>query len=61
MTVRVEKLQAPAPSLVTLAVLGLIAGATAVLRRWWQRPTTMAMSEDWLNDYARFNSQRGWD
>jgi hypothetical protein len=59
MTVRVEKLQAPAPSLFTLAVLGLLSTSTAVLLRWWQRPTTMVMSEDWLNDRARFDSKRG--
>jgi len=27
-----------------MAVLGLISSATAVLLRWWQRPTTMVMS-----------------
>jgi hypothetical protein len=42
-------------------VLGLVSGATAVLLRWWQQPTAMVMSEDWLNDRARFDSQRGWD
>jgi hypothetical protein len=61
MTVRVEKLQAPVPSFVTLAVLGLLSSATALIVRWWQRPTPLVMSEDWLNDYARFDSQRRWD
>jgi antibiotic biosynthesis monooxygenase (ABM) superfamily enzyme len=61
MAVRVEKLQAPVPSFLTLAVLGLVSGATAVLLRWWQQPTAMVMSEDWLTDRARFDSQRGWD
>jgi hypothetical protein len=61
MAVRVEKLQAPVPSFLTLAVLGLISGATGVLLRWWQQPTTMVMSEDWLNDRARSDSHRGSD
>ncbi|HZM96390.1 MAG TPA: hypothetical protein VFB92_23365 [Vicinamibacterales bacterium] len=61
MTVRVEKLQAPVPSLLTLAVLGLVSSATAVLLRWWQRPATMVMSEDWLNDHNRVDSHRGSD
>ncbi len=59
MTVRVEKLQAPTPSLFALAVLGLLSTTTAVFVRWWQQPTTMVMSEDWLNDQARFDSKRG--
>jgi antibiotic biosynthesis monooxygenase (ABM) superfamily enzyme len=61
MTVRVEKLQAPVPSLFTLAVLGLLSTTTAVLLRWWQRPTTMVMSEDWLYDRARSESKQGWN
>jgi hypothetical protein len=61
MTVRVEKLQAPVPSLLTLTVLGLISSATAVLLRWWQQPTAMVMSEDWLNEHARVDSYRGRD
>ena len=61
MTVRVEKLQFPVPSFLTLAVLGLISSTTAVLFRLWQRPTTMVMSEVWLSEYARVDSQRGWD
>jgi hypothetical protein len=59
MTVRVEKLQAPAPSLFTMAVLGLLSTTTAVLLRWWQRPTPMVMSEDWLQEHSRFDSNRG--
>lgn len=59
MTVRVENLNAPAPSLFTLAVLGILSTTTAVLLRWWQRPTTMVMSEDWLSDRARTDSKRG--
>jgi hypothetical protein len=59
MTVRVEKLQTPAPSLFALAVLGLLSTMTAVFLRWWQRPTTMVMSDDWLYERARFDSQRG--
>ena len=61
MSVRVEKLQVPVPSFLALAALGLISSATAVLLRWWQRPTTMVMSDDWLNERARFDSSRGWD
>jgi antibiotic biosynthesis monooxygenase (ABM) superfamily enzyme len=61
MTVRVEKLHAPVPSLLTLAVLGLVSSATAVLVRWWQRPTTMTMSEDWMHEHTRFDSHRGWE
>jgi hypothetical protein len=60
MTVRVEKLLVPVPSLVTLAVLGLVSTTTALLR-WWQRPAPMVMSDDWLNDYARSESHRGSD
>jgi hypothetical protein len=59
MTVRVEKLQAPVTSLFALAVLGFLSTTTSVFLRWWQRPTTMVMSEDWLNDRARFDSKRG--
>jgi len=61
MSVRVEKLHAPVPSFLAMAVLGLISSATAVLLRWWQRPTTMMMSEDWLKERARFDSSQGWD
>jgi hypothetical protein len=61
MTVRVEKLEAPSPSFFTLAVLGLLSTTTAVLMRWWQRPTPLVMSEDWLNDRARIDSQRGYN
>jgi len=32
-----------------------------MLFRLWQRPTTMVMSEDWLNEHARVDSQRGWE
>jgi hypothetical protein len=59
MTVRVEKLQVHVPSFLTLAVLGLISSTTALLFRLWQQPTTMVMSEDWLNEHARVDSQRG--
>jgi antibiotic biosynthesis monooxygenase (ABM) superfamily enzyme len=59
MTVRVEKLQTPAPSLFALAVLGLLSTTTAVFFRWWQRPTPMVMSDDWLYEQARFDSKRG--
>jgi hypothetical protein len=59
MTVRVEKLQVHVPSFLTLAVLGLISSTTAMLFRLWQRPTTMVMSEDWLNEHARIDSHRG--
>ncbi len=61
MTVRVEKLQTPAPSLLALAVLGILSTTTAVVLRWWQRPTPMVMSEDWLSDQARVDSKQGWN
>jgi hypothetical protein len=59
MTVRVEKLQGSAPSLLTLAVLGIVSTTTVAFLRWWQRPTPQTMSEDWLNNHARVDSHRG--
>jgi len=59
MAVHVEKLEAPVTSLFTLAVLSVLSTTTAVVLRWWQRPTTMVMSDDWLNDRARFDSKVG--
>jgi hypothetical protein len=59
MTVRVEKLQVPVPSFLTLAVLGLISSTTALLFRLWQRPATMVMSDEWLSEHARFGSHQG--
>jgi hypothetical protein len=37
----------------------VLSTTTAVVLRWWQRPTTMVMSNDWLNDRARFDSKVG--
>ena len=59
MIARVEKLDAPAPSLFALAVLGILSTTTAALMRWWQRPAPMMMSEDWLSDRARIDSKHG--
>jgi hypothetical protein len=61
MTVRVEKLRLPTPSFLTLAVLGIISSATASVLRWWQEPAPMVMSEDWINEHARTETQHGWD
>jgi hypothetical protein len=60
MNVRVEKLHAPVSSLLTVAVVGIVSTMTAVVLRWWQRPTPLVMSDDWLNDRARLDSQQGW-
>jgi hypothetical protein len=60
MNVRVEKLHAPVSSLLTVAVVGIVSTLTAVVLRWWQRPTPLVMSDDWLNDRARLDSQQGW-
>jgi hypothetical protein len=60
MNVHVEKLQAPVSSLLTVAVVGIVSTMTAVVLRWWQRPTPLVMSDDWLNDRARLDSQQGW-
>jgi hypothetical protein len=61
MSVRVEKLNAPFSSLLMVAVLGLLSSTTGVLWRWWQRPTTMVMSQDWMSDRARIDSKGGGD
>ena len=61
MTVRVEKLSHPVPSLLGVAILGLLSTTAAVVVRWWQRPAPLTMSEDWLNDRARTEAQRGWE
>jgi hypothetical protein len=44
-----------------VAVLGLLSSTTGVLWRWWQRPTAMVMSQDWMNDRARIDSKGGGD
>jgi hypothetical protein len=59
MTVSVEKLNAPSPSLLMVAVLGLLSTTTGVFWRWWQRPASMVMSEDWLSDQARTDLKQG--
>jgi hypothetical protein len=60
MTVRVEKLEAPA-ALVSLAVLGFLSTMTALLVRRWRQPAPLVMSEDWLNDRARTDFHQGWN
>lgn len=59
MTVRVEKLEAPAVSLLAIAINGAISTATTALLLLWQRPTVLTMSDDWLGDRARIESRRG--
>ena len=59
MTVRVEKLQSPVPLPFVLAMLGALSSATGFLFRWWQRPTTLVMSQDWLNERARSEGKQG--
>ena len=59
MTVRVEKLNAPSPSLLMVAVLGLVSATTGIFWRWWQRPATMMMSDDWMSDQARLDAKQG--
>lgn len=61
MTVRVEKLEAPAAPLVSLAVLGFLSTMTVLLVRWWRKPAPLVMSEDWLSDRARTDSYQGWN
>ena len=61
MTVRVEKLEAPAAPLISLAVLGFLSTMTALLVRWYRRPGPLVMSEDWLNDRARADFHQGWN
>jgi hypothetical protein len=58
MTVRVEQLEAPAPSPTALAAERLLAVVSAALLGWWRRPTGLIMSEDWLNEHAR-NASKG--
>lgn len=61
MTVRVEKLEAPAAPLISLAVLGFLSTMTALLVRWYRQPAPLVMSEDWLNEQARTDSHQGWN
>jgi hypothetical protein len=61
MTVRVEKLDAPATPLIAVTVLGFVSAMTALLVRWWRQPTPLVMSDDWLSDRARSDSHQGWD
>ena len=60
MTVRVDKLQAPATFL-PVAVLGFLSAMTALAVRWWRKPAPLVMSDDWLNERARTESHQGWD
>jgi hypothetical protein len=61
MTVRVGKLEAPVAPLVPLAVLSFLSTMTVLLVRWWRQPAPLAMSEDWLSDRARIDSNQGWN
>jgi hypothetical protein len=61
MTVHVEKLEAPATPLLPAVVLGFLSAMTALLMRWWRQPAPLVMSDDWLNERARSDSQQGWN
>jgi hypothetical protein len=61
MSVRVEKLTAPAAPLLPMAVLALLSSMAALLMRWWRQPAPLVMSEDWMSEQARIDSQRGWN
>jgi hypothetical protein len=61
MTVRVDKLEVPATPLLPVAVLGFVSAMTALLLRWWRQPAPLVMSEDWLSERARTDSQQGWN
>ena len=61
MTVHVEKLEAPATPLLPAVVLGFLSAMTALLLRWWRQPAPLVMSDDWLNERARTDSQQGWN
>jgi hypothetical protein len=60
MTARVERFDHPAPSFAALAAERMLALATAIFVRWWQRPTELVMSDEWLSEHARSVSKRGW-
>jgi hypothetical protein len=61
MTVRVGNFEAPVAPLVPLAVLGFLSTMTVLLVRWWRQPAPQGMSEDWLSDRARIDSNQGWN
>jgi hypothetical protein len=61
MTVRVEKLEAPATPLIAVTVLGFLSAMTAFLVRRWRQPTPLVMSDDWLSEQARSDSHQGWN
>jgi len=61
MAVRVERLSAPSPSLLMVALMGLMSVTTGIFWRWWQRPATMTMSQDWMSDQARMDAKQGWN
>ena len=50
-----------AGDLLMVAVLGLVSTITGILWRWWQRPSTMVMSDDWMSDQARLDAKQGWN
>jgi hypothetical protein len=60
MTVRLEKLEASAAPLISIAVLGLVSTMATLLVRWWRQPAPLVMSEDWVNDRARSDAYQGW-
>jgi len=60
MTVHVEKLHGPAPLPFVLAMVAAVSSATTFFFRWWQRPTTLIMSQDWLTDRVRAEGKQGW-
>jgi hypothetical protein len=60
MSVLVEKLDVPAPSLFVNGLARLGSATGGVLRGLWHRPFTMVMSEDWLIDRVRIESKQGW-
>jgi len=59
MTVRVERLDAHNPSPAALIALRMMSNATDLVIRWWNKPTSLTMSDDWLNDHARYVSKSG--
>jgi hypothetical protein len=61
MTARVERLEAPSPSLLTLATMRVLTAASTAFSRWWNRPATLSMSEDWIVDYSRDAAKRAGD
>ena len=60
MTVRVDTLEAiltGSPSRL-LPALRSLSAASERLATWWQRRSTLAMSDEWLNEYRWSNRDR---